>query len=77
MGAETVGTLTHADTPHWGNERPAQRHASRVRLSRFKIDLNMKIFFGAPHAGQICVRKQIYMREQIRMTLSFPVTSMK
>jgi hypothetical protein len=65
MGTEVVGTFTYADAPHRGN---AQRPTSRVRLSRFTIDSQMKFFFaGATHASQIRIR------EQIRMTLKTPL----
>jgi hypothetical protein len=62
MGAEIVGTLTHADARTGAAPRTAP-HA-RVRLSRFTIDSHMKLLFAcATHAGPIRVR------EQIRITL--------
>jgi hypothetical protein len=65
MGTEVVGTFTHADSPQWG---PPTAPASRMRFSRFAIDTHMKLFFaGATHAGQI------YVREQIHMTLKTPL----
>jgi hypothetical protein len=41
-------------------ETPRTAPRVRVCLSRFTIDLHMKLFFaGATHAGQIHVREQI------------------
>jgi hypothetical protein len=73
MGTEVVGTLTHADTPQWGNA--AQRPASRMRISRFTINTHMELCFaGATHAYLIAKIPEYFTTTNSDIILINPIS---